>query len=34
MSWLQGLIWLVGEVGWDTQHFFSISEGKMSKKRS
>lgn len=34
MPWLQGLTWLAGEAGWDTQHFFfSISEGNsMSKK--
>lgn len=33
MPWLQGLIWLVGEVGWDTQHFFPfLRKTQMSKK--
>lgn len=34
MPWLQGLIWLVGEVEWDTQHFFPfLRKTQMSKKR-
>lgn len=34
MPWLQGLIWLVGEVRWNTQHFFPfLRETQMSKKK-
>lgn len=34
MPWLQGLIWLVGEVGWDIQHFFPfLRKTQMSKKK-
>lgn len=33
MPWLQGLIWLVGEVGWDTQHFFPFLRNTHVKKK-